>query len=248
LKLLDAGRQRDDRRALGIAHLMLSMIDLFNGNHHEALSSANDGIRSAVTPLERRMSATVRASARILLGHVHEGLVDLLEATGSASETGHGQMVAFGTIFVGMGYVLAGRINEGIQLLESAITTYDARAEDLIATYTKNSLAEIYLEMLTSRARPPLSVILKNAAMILRVKLMGMRRIEVLLDQAARNPHLDERGVTRARINMNMGLLHKLKKEPDRARHYLEKARAPAEHHGATFLLSKIDAALSELQ
>ena len=247
LKLLNAGRERDDRRALGIAHLMLSMIDLFNGNRHEALTNANDGIRSAVTPLERRMSATVRASALILLGHVHEGLVDLLEATDSASETGHGQMVAFGTIFVGIGYVLAGRISEGIQLLESAITTYDARGEDLIATYTKNSLAEIYLEMLTSRARPPLSVILKNVVMILRVKFIGMRRIEVLLEQAARNPHLDERGVIRARINMNMGLLHKLKKEPNLARQYLEKARAPAEHHGATFFLSKIDAALSEL-
>src|SRR5262249_23514543 len=105
--------------------------------------------------------------------------------TGSASETGHGQMVAFGIIFVGIGYVLAGRISEGIQLLESAITTYDARGEDLIATYTKNSLAEIYLEMLTSRARPPLSVILKNVVTILRVKFIGMRRIEVLLEQAA---------------------------------------------------------------
>jgi hypothetical protein len=74
-----------------------------------------------------------------------------------------------------------------------------------------------------------------------------MRRIEVLLNQAARNPHLDERGFTRARINMNMGLLHMLKKEPDLARQYLEKARAPAEQNGASFFLSKIDAALSEL-
>ena len=45
-------------------------------------------------------------------------------------------MVAFGTISVGIGYVLAGRISKGIQLLESAITTYDARGE-VIATYTR---------------------------------------------------------------------------------------------------------------
>jgi hypothetical protein len=124
-------------------------------------------------------------------------------------------MVSFGTNFVGIGYVLAGRISEGIQLLENAITTYDARGEDLVATFTKNSLAEIYLEMLTSRAGPPLSVILKNVVMILRVKFLGKRRIEVLLEQAARNPHLDERGVISARINMNIGLLHKLKKHRD---------------------------------
>jgi hypothetical protein len=46
---------------------------------------------------------------------------------------------------------------------------------------------------------------------------------------------------------MNIGLLHKLKKEPDRARQFLEKARPPAEYHGAKLLVSKIDAALAEL-
>ena len=39
---------------------------------------------------------------------------------------------------------------------------------------------------------------------------------------------------------MYIGLLHKLQKKPDLARQFLEKARAPAEHHGATLLVTKI--------
>ena len=201
-----------------------------------------------VTPYERRMGAIIKASAEIFLGDVQGGLVRLLEAVDVASETGWGQMVAFGTISVGVGYVLAGRIGEGIRLLENAITAYDARGDILYATFTKVAVAEIYLEMLTSRARPPLSVIVRNLGMVLRVKFSGVRRVEALLEQAGQAPHLHECGTSRARINMNIGLLHKLKKEPDLARQFLEKAREPAEHHGATLLVTKIDAALAELR
>ena len=132
-------------------------------------------------------------------------------------------------------------------MLESAISAYDARGEIVYATSTKISLAEIYMEMLTSRARPPLSVILRNLGMVFRVKFFGVRRIEALLEQAGRAPHLHECGTIRARINMNIGLLRKLQKKPDLARQFLEKARAPAEHHGATLMVAKIDAALAEL-
>jgi hypothetical protein len=46
---------------------------------------------------------------------------------------------------------------------------------------------------------------------------------------------------------MDFGLLRKLQKKPDLARQFLEKARAPAEVHGATLLVTKIDAALAEM-
>ena len=78
-------------------------------------------------------------------------------------------------------------------------------------------------------------------------QISGVRRTEVLLEQATRAPHLDERGATRARINMDFGLLRKLQKKPDLARQFLEKARAPAKLHGATLFVTKIDAALAEM-
>ena len=101
--------------------------------------------------------------------------------------------------------------------------------------------------MLTNPTKPPLSIILRNFGWVLRVKFFGVRRIEALLERASRDPHLHEHGAARARINMSIGLLHKFKQEPELARQFLEKARAPAQHHGATDLVTKIDAALAEL-
>jgi hypothetical protein len=247
LKLLDAGRERNDRRALGIAHAIFAMIDILIGNFHEAARYAEECVRTAVTPFDRTMGAITKASAEILLGDVQGGLGRLLVAMGGASEVGWGQMIAFGTISVGVGHVRAGRIGRGIRILESAIAAYDARGEVFYATATRLPLARIYLEMLTSPAKPPLSVILRNLGWVLRVKFSGVRRIEALLEQAGRDPHLHEQGAMRARINMSLGLLHKFKREPELARKFLEKARAPAQHHGATGLVTEIDTALAEL-
>jgi tetratricopeptide (TPR) repeat protein len=180
LKLLDDGRERDDRRALSIAHSILAMIELFIGNYHEAARHSEECLRTAVTPFERRMGAITKASAEIFLGDVEGSLVRLLEAISIASQTGWRQMVAFGTLAAGIAHVLAGRIDRGIRLLENAISAYDARGEILYATVYKFSLAEIYLEMLTSRARPPISAIVKNLGMIFRVKFSGVRRTEAL--------------------------------------------------------------------
>ena len=44
-----------------------------------------------------------------------------------------------------------------------------------------------------------------------------------------------------------MGLLHKLKKKPDLARQFLEKARAPARASRRDASVTKIDAALAEM-
>ena len=52
----------------------------------------------------------------------------------------------------------------------------------------------------------------------------------------------------RARIDADLGILHKLSKRRDQARSHLMQARPVAESLGATGLLSKIDTALADLR
>jgi class 3 adenylate cyclase/tetratricopeptide (TPR) repeat protein len=246
LKLLDSGRKRDDRRALGIAHSILAMIGLMVGDYQQSARHSEECLRAAVTPFELRIGFITKASAEIFLGEVQGGLGRLLEATNVAAEAEWDTIVAFATMFIGPGYVLAGRISEGIRLLKSSIATYDKRGDFLYATFTRLSLAQIYVEMLTGGAKPPLAVILGNLVTILSVRLFGVRLTEALLEQISGAAIVDERGAIQARINAYTGILYKLKNKPDVARQYLEKARAPAEHHGVTSLMVKIDAALNE--
>jgi hypothetical protein len=52
----------------------------------------------------------------------------------------------------------------------------------------------------------------------------------------------------RARIDADLGFLHKLARRPDKARWHLMQARPVAEALGASGLLSKIDAGLADLR
>jgi len=90
-------------------------------------------------------------------------------------------------------------------------------------------------------------IIVKNLWTFLASMLFGARRAEELLERAAAHEQLHEQGAFRARINMDLGLLYKLKRQPGRARTFLEMARGPAELQRATSLVGKIDAALAEL-
>lgn len=136
----------------------------------------------------------------------------------------------------------------GIANIERAIADFDARGFTVGATMARMLLAQICLQMLASRVRPPLSVILMNIGTIFRVRLFGARRVEALLAEARRAAHLDDRGIVRARIDMYMGLLRIIQREPIRARQFLETARTLAERQGAARCIAEIDAALAELR
>jgi hypothetical protein len=140
--------------------------------------------------------------------------------------------------------VLTGRLKEGIALLERTIDASDKDGDRGNAWWSRIFLAEIYIEILASRQQVALSVVLKNFGTILRAKLFGARLARELLEDASQEPQLHELGTLRARINMDLGLLHKIAKGRDLARQYFEKARGPAELQNAAMMVGKIDAAL----
>src|SRR5262249_17974666 len=148
----------------------------------------------------------------------------------------------------GVGLVLSGRVSEGIGLLERAIAARDAEGFRAMAVFNRITLAEIYLEILTARKRPPMRIIVRNFRALVGAMMFGARRADELLKKAGQKRQGTEQGALQARTKMDLGLLLKQKKQPRRARDFLEKARLPAELQGATSLLSKIDAALAELR
>jgi hypothetical protein len=84
-----------------------------------------------------------------------------------------------------VGLVLSGRVSEGIKFLESAIAARDADGFRSMAAWNRITLAEIYLEILTARERPPMHIIVKNLWTFLASMLFGARRAEELLEKAA---------------------------------------------------------------
>jgi hypothetical protein len=247
-KLLDAGRERNDQRALGLGHATLSFTNLTVGDFEEVVRNCDECLRTAITRLDWRVGAGMKASAEIFLGQVEDGVSRLLELHREVKQSGWFYLASLMVGAVGIGLVLAGRIADGIRTLEGGISAADASGDRTMATWNRLFLAEVYLEMLGSDKLPPLPIMIKNVGAILRAKIAGTRRITILLEEAGRHPQLSDRGIIRARINMDIGLLHKLKKRPILARQFLERARETAELQGAALMVGKIDATLAELR
>ena len=246
-KLQEAGERRGDRRALGFAHLTMAWLANVDARYADAMKYAQTSIEVAVTPFDRVYAAAARATATIFTRMTGEGLSDLLELRRSAMERGllHGASGMHAAAGVGM--VISGRISEGLRLIESSIEGADAAGNSGCGFWNRIFLAEVYIEMLTSRQRPPLRIVLRNLGAIIRVKLFGKNRARALLERAGGFQLLHERGAIRARINMDLGLIYKMKGRRALARELLEKCCGPAREQGATFIVNKAGAALAEL-
>ena len=116
-----------------------------------------------------------------------------------------------------------------------------------MAAWLRLFLAEVYLKMLAGGQTLPLRVIAANFGAILRVWISGAHRVAELLDRAEAHPQWDGNGSICARIDMDRGLLHKIKHQPELARRCLMTARAKAEGEGADFMIRRIDTALADL-
>jgi hypothetical protein len=148
---------------------------------------------------------------------------------------------------LGIAMVLEGDFAGGVRFIEAAIRRNEHEGSPYGRDLARIYLAEIHLEFLAPRQKPPLTVLLANLPFLIRTSLTRRRRALELLMQARDNPLFAGASYIRARMDADLGLLHKLSKRRDKARLHLMQARSVAESLGATGLLSKIDAALVDL-
>jgi tetratricopeptide (TPR) repeat protein len=247
-RLMADGRERDDRRAIGMAHWLLCWVNIVDARYEDAIANAEESLRTAISPVDRNAALAGSATASVLLGHATDGPAQLEEVKRWTAETDFLYLERAMTGGIAAAYVLTGRLKEGIALLERVIDASDKNGDRGNAWWNRVFLAEIYIEILASQQQVALGVLLKNFGVILRGKLFGARLARALLEEAGQEPRLHDQGTLRARINTDLGLLHKITKQRGLARQYLEKARGPAELQGAVLMVGKIDAALAELR
>jgi len=244
-KLIASGRERGDPRALGMAYWTLGLISMVSLSFDDAIANANACIQAAVTPYDRNLGRIVKATAEILQGRTAEGLAQLEELKKWAQDNGFLYADSAMDIGAAVGLVLTGSMRQGIRLLKSAIATRDASGDRTNAAWCRTTLAEVYLEILSGERKAPVRVILSNLDTILAARLFGARRVRALLEQVAQHDHFGERGIARARVSMDLGLLYKIERKPILARKYLNEALVVAKSEGATGMVDKITAELT---
>ena len=165
----------------------------------------------------------IRAVANIALGRFHDGLLQLDTLNLEYERLG----VNFNRFYWprGQALLLSGEFAEGIRVIEREIDRYAKAGGAWISTFLRVQLAGFYVQVLTTKEKPPPGLVRKNFLTLIRIKLFGARRALALLRQAASSRHLSDRGVTCALIDFNLGALSAMKKRRDAARAFRKSAR-----------------------
>jgi hypothetical protein len=236
MQLMDSGQRRQDDRALGMAHWTLAWIDIQDLRLSDAMTNAQRSLKTAATPFDRTAGTMARATGLLLDGRFHEGLAQLLALKRRAIENGWLYSASGIDFAAGPALAAIGRIGEGIRMLEAGIVACDESGSRALASWNRLALAELYLHMLSTEQRPSLKFILSNLIAILKARILGRRRAQILLGEASQNEQFHESSTTHCRINIDLAKLALLNRRPRLAREHLLKARTAASAQNSPLL------------
>ena len=245
MRLIASGEESKDPRAIGFANIILGWINILSDLPEAAIANAYECLRVAITPFDRLNGAMIKAVSSIVLGRAREGLAEMDKLIPEFEQLGLLYAIQHGPR--GAALAMSGRISEGIDVVKQQIARLDSAGDRTLAAWTRLTLAEIYIQVVSGKDKPTATVILNNFWTIVGAMIFGARRARTLLHEAEADTQLSERGVIFARINFDLGVLSAMKGKRDDVRAYFERARIGAESQGAEKLTRKIDVALMEL-
>jgi class 3 adenylate cyclase/tetratricopeptide (TPR) repeat protein len=238
------GRDRHDQRSQGMALWLLGWADIIAGDYASALGHVEQSTQTAIAPLDHLLAQQIMGISRVLLGRVEEGsqMLRQHQQIAMANEWNYSALAVEAPLELSR--ILRGEIKKGVMGLESIIQALETKySYQAYADLTRLLLAEFYIELLCGTKKVSLSVFMKNPLFIIKAKRGASRRAETLLRAALRNPQISERGVVRARIYFNLGMIHKAMGRLDLASAHFDEAHKVASAQEAAALIAKIDAA-----
>jgi class 3 adenylate cyclase/tetratricopeptide (TPR) repeat protein len=247
LKLITTGRERNDRRALGMGYWTLGWMDIQLQRHAEAAADAEEALKTAATPFDRAVSNQVKAVALLFEGRVDEGFERLRDARQWLRDHGWKYQASGVDLALALAEAARGNLRSALSMARAGMKAADANGNRQIASWYRINLAEIYIAAITAKTRPPLRLVLRNFWPILGIVLFGRRRARRLLLEARANDQFDELGTTRARIEFQLGVLAASEKRVADARSHFAQARAAAVAQGMP-IIDQIDASVATLQ
>jgi class 3 adenylate cyclase/tetratricopeptide (TPR) repeat protein len=246
--LMQVGRNLDDPRSTGLGLCVLALIALLSDAYAEALEYSEQSIALAVTPFDRETALNIKGCVLILLRRTDEGWTILESFRRRCSFDGDLYSLTTSDGILGVAKVIQGDISAGIRWLEGAISKRESEGYLAAADWYRLFLGELYLQIIAGDEKVPLSVLLKNLPVLLKVMRNGPSRIRALMAHVLANPRFNPDGHMPGRAEMILGLLYKTKNKREPAMQHLSEARRILSQFGQTPMLTRVESALAELK
>jgi tetratricopeptide (TPR) repeat protein len=246
-ELLRIGQQINDPESTGIGLWVLTWIAVASGSYAEALEYSEQSLAVAITPLDRDVAIAGKGLALVLLRRTEEALPLLEEHRRRCSANGYLELLRAVESSLALCKVLQGRIAEGIDMIEESILRYEKGGYRAGADFMRLYLAEVYLQIISRKDKPPFVTLLKNAPILLKATVSAPSRIRILVTHVIDNQRFDPAGHVVGRALMILGLLYKIEKKRALALQHLTEARRILSQFGQTPTLAQVETALAEL-
>ena len=174
MRLIATGEEPNDPRAIGFASQVLALNELVSDDTIAARSLADAGLRVAVTEMDRMIGRLFKSTCDILLYPTLENLNSWDEVRSEFERLGGRGWVDYG--FRGVALAMLGRISEGSQALKQLIIQYDKNGFSFRAICARVYLAELYIQILSSKQKPSAAVLFRNLRTIVGAMAFGQRR------------------------------------------------------------------------
>ncbi|WP_420584991.1 ATP-binding protein [Ruegeria sp.] len=245
-RMIALGKAKNDPRALGYGTAMKALIAMVSDDNELALKMAEEARKASKVEFELAIAQAACVAAMVALEK--PGAQEMVQRHIKACDEKGWTLFTFGpATMLGVSYALRGQVAAGLRQVEWAIQKRTDEGTQVAADWARLFLCEMYLAILTGEGGASLGVLLRNFRPILWVMLFGRKRLIEMIEQVRKNPQFDEKGHYIARCDMIVGLLYKAKKQKALAKDYLTRARVIVESAGRSPMLTRIDAALSEL-
>lgn len=114
-RLMAFGREHQDPRPLGQAHLGLGWMHIMAEDYASALRYGLESMRSACTPQDRTVGKTVVGTSQLMLGRVAEG-VKALEQQRAEADANNWRYTKLATdTLMGVAMLLRGELRRGVR-------------------------------------------------------------------------------------------------------------------------------------
>lgn len=245
-EMLASGRRMNDPRSMGYALALKALIALIRDDYLATLQFADEAIDISRVPFDRETANSARSAALVLLRRP-DAMNSVRAFMDTCARNGWGLLYSGLDDLWGVALILSGEVSSGLRYMKEAILRREREGYRGSADWTRMFLCEIYLQLLSRGGNTSARVLMKNVLTLVKTRLTAPKQIVVLVEKVRSNPQYDPDGIFVARCEMILGQLCKVRKQRVRAIEHLTEAKRITSQFGASPILARIEAALSDL-
>lgn len=238
-KLIEYGKKHSQIRSLSFGHQVKAQGYVRFGDFNKAVASGEQAVKTAVDPYYKNTWHIILIYACMLNKDMKEAEIYLKKVWPSTIENGDRWMGDILVLFDGIIQISKGQMSSGFKQLMGMLETFRNQKRVPMECATLLTIGKVYFEIIQGSAPISFSMLIKNLGFIIKHVHSAYKKSIYWYTQAIElAEEIGAIGIE-AQAHLDLGIIHKVKKQDAKAREHFEKAIDIFEEIGAYAFLKQ---------